>query len=127
VPEKMVLLCVDDDRDSLFIARLSLELDPEISVFVADSGPEALKFLEDRALQLTCILTDCRMSDMSGPALYAAVRDLPRYREIPIIFLTASVGPEDIKLFKVLGAAGLIPKPYNPIELPRQVRNILKK
>jgi len=44
---------------------------------------------------------------------------------IPVVLLTAKVHPSDSNPFPDLGVAGVIAKPFDPLHLARQVREIL--
>ncbi|MEO2032929.1 MAG: response regulator [Planctomycetaceae bacterium] len=63
------LLLVDDEPDLL----LSLQglLRQEYSLFIAESGPSALKLFESETIQV--VISDQRMPDMSGDELLAKI------------------------------------------------------
>ena len=44
-----------------------------------------------------------------------------------MIFVTAKALPREIALFRELGAAGVIAKPFDPMELGRQVLQIWER
>jgi CheY-like chemotaxis protein len=125
--ETLTILCVDEDEDALFIASLSLGLDPDVSVIVARSGPIALDLLKMSSVRMSAILVEARMSDMSGTALLSIVRQTPAFAAIPVIFLTASVSRAEAALYQAAGAAGIIAKPYDPITLADDVRRVLAR
>lgn len=125
--EKVKLLLIDDDVDVLLITSLLLGLDSEIEVFTALSGAQGLEKLEDRTLDLAGILVDSRMPGMSGADFLSNVLASPRLSKIPVVFLTASVRETDVANFMALGAIGVIAKPYDPLALAGQVRDLLSK
>ena len=119
--ERLRMLVVDDDADIRTIARLSLELDPDISVDVAETPARALELVAGGA-GTDAILLDVMMPEMDGPALAAEIRRLPGHLRTPILFMTARARPADIERYHALGAAGVIIKPFDPLGLADAVR-----
>jgi CheY-like chemotaxis protein len=68
------ILLVDDDPDILDIIRLDLEDDPDNTVDVCRSGPEALRLAEQKKYEV--IITDMRMPKMNGIILITELRDM---------------------------------------------------
>jgi len=64
------------------------------------------------------------MPGMDGPTTYQEIRKLDGYRDVPIIFMTAKVMESDREQYMSLGAAGIIAKPFDPMELPDNIRQI---
>ena len=117
------LLLVDDDDDIREVAQLSLELGAGWNVIAARSGEEAVSLALDRAPD--AILLDVMMPVLDGPATLARLRADARTRDIPVVFLTAKVRPAERDRLAGLGAAGVLPKPFDPVSLPQQVRDVL--
>jgi CheY-like chemotaxis protein len=61
---------------------------------------------------------------MDGPSTLQAMRRIPSLAHTPIVFMTAKVQAHEIEEYKGLGAAGTIPKPFDPMTLADQVRRI---
>jgi CheY-like chemotaxis protein len=110
------ILLVDDDEDIREIAQLTLESVGGFEVTSCASGEEALEALESFAADL--VILDVEMPGMDGPATLAAMGG-----RVPVIFLTARAAQEADR-FRELGALDVIPKPFDPMELPGQVRSI---
>jgi CheY-like chemotaxis protein len=55
------------------------------------------------------------------------VRALPAARETPIIFMTAKSQAHEVSQLLELGALGVISKPFDPIDLSRQVTDLWEK
>lgn len=73
------------------------------------------------------VILDIIMPDMDGYQVCRAMRSDPILSEIPILFLTAKVKPQDrIAGFKV-GADDYLCKPFNVDELILRVRAILRR
>lgn len=125
MPDRLRILCVDDDEDALFIASLSLRLDPDIAVIVSRSGADALGILAASPTGFSCLLVEERMAGMSGSALLTLVKNRFDPLKLPVVFLTASVSDAEAARYMPLGATGIIPKPYDPLTLAAQVRALL--
>jgi two-component system OmpR family response regulator len=123
--EQLILFCVDDDKDIQSIIRLSLSLDEQVVTRFASDGREALITLARGDYKPDCILLDMRLPDGDGKTLMGEIRTLPGLLETPIIFLTASVRPLDVADVMSLGAIGILAKPFDPLELARQIRALI--
>jgi CheY-like chemotaxis protein len=119
------ILIVDDEDDIRQIASLSLTRLGGMQVEEASSGTEAVARAEETAPDL--ILLDVMMPVMDGPATLAALRGNPRTARIPVVFLTAASGTEEVARLRALGAAQVVTKPFDPIELPGLVRSVLQE
>ena len=118
------LLLVDDDDDIREIARLSLERIGDWTVVTASSGDEAVAAVA-REKPFAAVLLDVMMPGSDGPATLQRLRAGPLGAETPVVFLTAKVQPADRRRLETLGAAGVIPKPFDPVMLAPQLRTIL--
>lgn len=103
------VLVVDDDPDLLTLVGLQLRQHGH-KVVTAASGPEALKIVEELGAPEVAVL-DVAMPEMNGLELLTKLRALDGMSELPAIFLSARVGPEDIAAGEALGALYLT-KPY---------------
>jgi signal transduction histidine kinase len=65
------------------------------------------------------------MPGMDGFEVCSKIKENSRTRDIPVIFLTAKTGIEDIIRGFEAGAVDYISKPFNPVELKVRVRNHL--
>jgi CheY-like chemotaxis protein len=106
------ILLVDDRPDNLVALEAMLQGLPVESVS-AGSGEAALKHLlmDDFAL----ILLDAQMPDMDGFETARHIKNRPRTRHIPIIFLTAA--DRDARLAVrgyAVGAVDYLTKPLDP-------------
>ncbi len=122
---RLTLLYVDDDPDIREVATMSLELDPGITVLSAGSGEEALQLLAAADWLPDAILLDVMMAGMDGPALAARIRSQARFATVPLLFMTARARPSDMAEYHALGAAGVIPKPFDPMRLAGEIRDLV--
>jgi CheY-like chemotaxis protein len=117
------LLVVDDDDDIREIVRLALEMGSPWALDSADSGAAAIERL--RTTIPDAILLDVMMPGLDGPATLGTLRGDPRTRHIPVILLTAKARPSERDRLHSLDVTGVLSKPFDPIELPRQIAGLL--
>ena len=70
-----------------------------------------------RANRFDLVLLDVEMPVMDGPALCAALRQLPEHRETPVVFVTAVGEFERRAASLASGGNDLLAKPFLPMEL----------
>jgi CheY-like chemotaxis protein len=117
------ILLVDDEDDIREVAQMSLEMTAGWDVVTAASGADALRLAE--AERPDAILLDVMMPGMDGPATARALKASGDTAAIPIILLTAKVQAADRRRFDDLGVAGVLAKPFDPMELAAQVSGVL--
>jgi two-component system OmpR family response regulator len=118
------ILYVDDDSDIRHIVALSLGLDPTLAVRAVPSGQEALDMIDEGWLPDVAIL-DVMMPGMTGLELLEHLQARPASASLPVLFMTARGRAADVADYKARGAAGVILKPFDPIGLAQQVRDVL--
>ena len=116
-------LIIDDEDDVRRIARLSLGRVGGMDVIDAASGAEGLALA--RTASPDFVLLDLMMPDMDGVETMQRLRADPATTGIPIIFLTAKAMPADIERLRSLGALDVVTKPFNPMSLAAEIREIL--
>jgi CheY-like chemotaxis protein len=117
------VLLVDDDPDIRMVSGLSLTRVGKWAVHAAASGAEALALLA--TVRPDVILLDVMMPLMDGPTLLGRIREIPALAHVPVIFLSAKVQAREVKRYLELGAAGVIVKPFDPMKLPDDIRQLL--
>lgn len=110
---------VDDHPENLLTLEAVLDA-PDYNLIRAHSGMEALRLLLKEEFSL--ILLDVCMPGLNGFDTAAMIRERPKTRNIPIIFITAvNKTEEDVANGYSVGAVDYIIKPFNPEELKRKV------
>ncbi|MDX2012337.1 MAG: ATP-binding protein [Myxococcaceae bacterium] len=103
------VLVVDDNAVNLKVASALVQR-AGYSVVTASSASEALSLLDGQ--RFLAVLMDCQMPDIDG---YEATRRIRRRAgdtaALPVIALTASTLPEDIRACKAAGMDACLPKP----------------
>lgn len=117
------ILLVDDEDDIREVAQMSLEMTAGWEVVTAPSGAEGLRMAASE--RPDAILLDVMMPGMDGPATARALKAAEDTAAIPIILLTAKVQAADRRRFDDLGVAGILAKPFDPMALAEQVREVL--
>jgi two-component system, OmpR family, response regulator len=119
------ILLVDDEPDMLKLAQFSLEKIGKWNVVTATSGDNAILSAQTEKPDL--IIMDFNMPEKDGGQTLAELRKNESTAGIPVIFLSARSGKKDAAELISLGAAGVIAKPFNPIELPNKIKLIMSK
>lgn len=127
------ILIVDDNEMYLALLKSILK-DVNANVYMANSGSEALKLINENSFALAIL--DIQMPEMDGFELADHIRKMQGLDLIPIMFLTGYKSDE-IQVFKGYdyGAIDYLTKPVNKIiflskvkiflELDRQKRNLI--
>lgn len=116
------ILHVEDEPDIQAVAKLTLENIGGFTVLACSSGAEALDKILGFAPDL--VLLDVMMPGLDGPATMAEVRKIPKFETIPIVFLTAKAQTHEIEEFLKLGATDVMTKPFDPVTLCDQIKQI---
>lgn len=116
------LLLVDDDIMNCVMAKHALSQNYE--VFTANSGTEALDFLNSSPVDL--ILMDIEMPEMNGKEVASKIKEHEEWSKIPIIFLTANSTPETEVEYLSWGADDFIAKPFVPLVMNTRISRILE-
>jgi PAS domain S-box-containing protein len=117
------ILVVDDDVESLRLMIGILEKEG-YRVRACDSGRLALRAVAAEPPEL--ILLDVRMPGLDGLELCRQLKASPGSREIPLMFISASVEFEERVQALALGAVDFVSKPFRSAELLARVRNHLE-
>jgi CheY-like chemotaxis protein len=119
----LTVLLVEDEPDIRFVARLALQREGAFTVVEADSGAGAMVLVA--AGHVDVVLLDVMMPEMDGPEVLQALAGDPSTADIPVVFLTAKATPDDLSHLRMLGAAGVITKPFDATTLAADLRSIL--
>ena len=114
------ILVADDDRKVAQLMRNWLE----ISGYKAEevySGADALRRLSQDSFSL--VLIDYDMRDIQGDRICAMLRLEDRYKELPLVIVTAHV-ERDERVFKQYGADAVLYKPLEVDHFMRTVREL---
>lgn len=113
-------MLVEDDIDIQQVVEILLSAISGYEILICDSGYEAI----EKALSFhpDIILLDVMMPGMDGPSTLKKLRENPTTAEIPVIFLTAKILPQEIQEYHNLGVVDIISKPFNPLTLADRIQ-----
>jgi DNA-binding response OmpR family regulator/DNA-binding CsgD family transcriptional regulator len=117
------ILIVDDTPGNLALLVDALQAAGH-RPFVATSGEAALARLGQS--QPALILLDMRMPGMDGLETCARIQADARWRDIPVIFMTAVEEPEQKVAAFAAGAVDYVTKPFHPDEVLARIRAHLR-
>ena len=118
-----ILVIEDDDIVARTIERCLRG--KEFHVNLANSGVAGLKAAHRKIPDL--VILDVIMPGMDGFTVCREMREDPILKDVPILFLTAKIKPEDAILGLRLGADDYLRKPFNVDELLLRVTAILRR
>lgn len=119
------ILLVDDEPDIRTIAEMSLSQVGGWKTILASNGAQALELAAKHKPDV--ILLDVMMPEMDGVSTFKALAANAETRHIPVIFMTAKVQSHEKADYVGFGAAGVIPKPFDPMRLPSEIQSILSQ
>ena len=119
----MKILVVDDEQDICEILQYNLETEG-YEVMTAYSAEEALLL---PLHEFSLILLDVMMGEMSGFQMARRLKDSPATAKIPIIFITALDGEDNLVKGLNIGADDYIAKPLSMKEVKARVRAVLRR
>ena len=122
--DKPRIMYVEDEADIREIAEFALE-DEGFDLLICASGEAALQQVS--AFSPDLILLDVMMPLMDGPSTLKLLRELPGHSTTAVVFLTAKVQPNEVEAYMALGALAVIAKPFDPMALPEQIRELLSR
>lgn len=119
-PTNYKILVVDDVISNILLLKALLKSD-NYQIITAEDGKQALEKVASEMPDL--ILLDVMMPGLSGFEVSGRLKSSEKYRDIPIIFLTALNSHDDIVKGFELGANDFITKPFNKNELKIRIRH----
>ena len=117
------ILAIDDTPINLQLLMVALKLDFDLQI--TTSGALGLEFAAETLPDL--ILLDVMMPEMDGFEVCRRFKADARFRDIPIIFLTALGDVQAESTGLALGAADYIAKPVNVATAQQRIRNLLER
>ena len=116
------ILCIDDEQDILALTVMCLESMGGYQVAGCSNGREGIAKAKEFRPDL--ITVDMMMPDMDGRMVLAALKADPELAGIPVVFMTAKAQDSDIANYKNAGAAGVLPKPFDPMAISAEIQKI---
>jgi two-component system cell cycle response regulator DivK len=121
VPKKA--LVVDDNQNSLLLEKDLLEA-AGFEVFVAENCTSGIALARKERPDI--IIMDMRLPDMRGSEAAEILLQYEETRDIPIVFVTASVLAEGIEEIRAIHNAVFMSKPINTRTFAKEISQFLK-
>ncbi|AKH38868.1 MULTISPECIES: response regulator [Nitrosomonas] len=119
------VLIVDDDLRNLFALSSVLE-QQQMKVLFAENGKDGIEVLKNNP-SIEIVLMDIMMPEMDGYDTMRTIRCIPRFKQLPIITLTAKAMKGDRDKCIAAGASDYITKPVDVARLLSMMRVWLHK
>ena len=116
------ILYAEDEKDIQAVAKIALETVGGFELKICNDGEEALA--NALSYKPDLLLFDVMMPGMDGPAAIKAIQALPECVSTPAIIMTAKVQPSEVDEYIEMGAIGVIAKPFDPMTLAQQIKDI---
>jgi two-component system cell cycle response regulator DivK len=115
-------LVVDDNEDNLLLEKDLLEA-AGFEVFEAKNGTDGIAIA--RRVLPDIIVMDVRLPDMQGTQAAGILRKDKDTRDIPIVFVTASVMADGRKEVDAITNSGFISKPINTRTFAKEISKFI--
>ncbi len=123
---KIKILLVDDEISLTRILKLNLEQTGRFEVAVENEGSKALKTAKKFGPDL--IFLDIVMPDIEGSEVAQLIKSDDTLKSIPIVFLTATVTPDEIRSFgNIIGGNIFLAKPVTLDQIVKCVNRLIKE
>jgi two-component system, cell cycle response regulator DivK len=116
-------LVIDDNANNLILEKDLLDV-AGFEVFVAENASSAIAIA--RKEKPDVIIMDVRLPDMRGSEAARILRQDKETRDIPIVFVTASVMAEGKEEISAITNSGFIGKPINTRTFAKEIRQFIK-
>ena len=122
-PERRILI-IEDEADMAYAICLQLEA-AGYTVELAGNGKEGLE--KARRTKPDVILLDIMLPTMDGFKVCRMLKFDERYKNIPVIMLTARAQKTDETIGFEVGANAYLTKPFEPQELLKKIESLIAK
>lgn len=117
------ILLVDEDNATLKFVTLILE-NEGFRVTTAQDGEAALEKVQQSPPDL--VLSEILLPHKNGYQVCRAIKEDKVLKTLPVVFLSTKNQPSDRFWAKRVGADGFVAKPFDPADLLREVRALLR-
>lgn len=120
----MARILIVDDEESL---RIGLQTYLELEGFDVTTAESAEMALTMDVAGFDLVLLDIMMGGMSGTDMAKILKEDPATADVPIIFLTAKTGAEDMVSGLDVGADDYIVKPYSVKNVIARIEAVIRR
>lgn len=130
VPHGVILLVEDNTLSADLTMACLLKGEGKYEVVLARDGVEAIEYLfhpeRDATDMPGLVLLDLNMPRMDGFGVLRKMRAAERTRFVPVVMLTSSVRPEDVRMAYCLGANGYLDKLADGVPWHEMVQTVAR-
>lgn len=119
---KKTILIVEDSSMILEVLSFSLEK-AGYNIITAINGKEALKHFDGQEINL--MITDLYMPEMDGLELVKNLKEIEKYKTIPVLVLSTESQQTKKLEAKKMGVTGWVIKPFVPEKLVQAINKLL--
>lgn len=121
------VLYVEDDADLRALVEVIFERETDMRVACCE--PLSAADILDRmhAFHPDVVLLDVMMPCIDGMSVARSMQADPALAQVPFVFMTAKVRPQELAELRKSGALGVICKPFDALQLPNELRALLAK
>jgi len=119
-----LILVVEDNADNMKLMKWLLE-DEGYEFVCAVTGEEALARLQTSSFD--AVLMDISLPGMDGMAVTRRLRQDPRFRDLPVVAVTAHAVKGEEEKILASGVSGIVTKPIEEDRFVQTLRSVLKK
>ncbi len=120
---KPSILLIEDNPDHAEFIRRALN-DAATDVIIQPDGQAALEYLRNKGNRPSFVLLDVKLPKKDGFEILAILRTNERLRDLPIIMLSTSFNPDEIRRAYRLGVNSFVSKPIDFLEFNKKVKQI---
>lgn len=121
INETRILLI--DDHQTVFRLLEAIVRIKGYKLLYAESGQQGIVMARQEKPDL--ILLDVMMPDIDGFKVCQYLKENDSTKDIPVMFLTARGAEDDMATGRKAGAAGFMTKPFQTIDVLKQIERIL--
>ncbi len=120
--EKSRILLIDDHKTVFRLLEAIVRI-KGYTLLYAESGQQGIVVARQEKPDL--ILLDVMMPDIDGFKVCQYLKENEETKEIPIMFLTARGADGDLEAGRKAGADGFMTKPFQTVEVLKQIERLL--
>lgn len=118
----MTILTIDDSATMRMLIKKTL-LPDGYEILEAKNGAEGIETAKQTTIDLFYV--DVNMPVMNGFDCVKGIKNIQKYSDTPIVFLTTVTDTEKRKMGQALGVNGWIQKPFTPDSLRKLTKTLL--
>lgn len=118
-----IAIVEDDSNISDLIYQTINEIYPNIKSVVFKNAKDALNYAKVNNIDI--FLLDIQLNDYKGTLLAKEIREIDKYKYIPIVFITA-LANEELYAYRELKTYSFLTKPFTKYELSETLKDVIE-